>query len=901
MIDLLYNIIIFPLVKIIELNYLFISRLFHNPAVSLLGVNLSINILTLPLYFCAEKWQNLERETQKRLSGKIAHIKKAFSGDEQYMILSTYYRQNHYHPVYALRSSFSLLIQIPFFIAAYSFLSNYEVLDGLSFWFISDLSRPDNLLFAGGGGINLLPFIMTLINVVSCAVYAGDFSLRDKIQLYGIAAVFLVLLYNSPAGLVIYWTVNNIFSLIKNILQKIRHSKRIVYFLICFFVFFLDIYLLFIHQGYIIKRIIVILTVSVLFLLPLLKKIFLSVNKKITGSISPEPAKNQNGIFIFAAVSLFLLTGFVIPASLIASSVPEFSFIENNTSPFPFLFTALSQAAGIFLFWPLCIYFFFSKRVKVFITSFAVFLCLGMLINVFLFPGSYGFLTNTLILSNPGTWASNFSLKLFNIAVLIVLIPLLFFLFSSQKRKNILLPVEIISFAALLCFGSSKAFTISRDFQDYPKEQMEEGHNKNLTPVYNLSSAGRNVVIIMLDRALSCFCSSIFEEKPELHRSWSGFTYYPNCAAFSGWTLFGVPSLTGGYFYTPLNMQDNPKPLVEKNNEALLLLPRIFAGTGYKTSITDPSYANYGWSPDLSIFDPYPEIHAENINSAYVNYWTKNHPDVEVTSVAALLKERLILFSLFKTAPLILRTFIYDRGDWLTVNNRDKKEGKNELTLKAIGNYAVLDYLPKLTNIDSHIPGNIVMIFNEITHDPVFLQSPDYVPVSTVNDKGNGIFSDNPHYHVNMAAYLLLGKWFDYLKKNSVYDNTRIIVVSDHGANTNIDSNGFDLLNGNRLEKYTSLLMVKDFYSRGDINIDNTFMTQADVPILALHGIINYPVNPFTGLPIKNEKDNGVFITTSDKFYYTKHGKYKFNINRDEWLFVHDNIFDPDNWEKAEK
>jgi membrane protein insertase Oxa1/YidC/SpoIIIJ len=446
MIDILYNIIIFPPVKIIEIIYLFISRLFNNPVISLLGVSISINILTLPLYFCAEKWQNLERETQKRLSSKVARIKKAFSGDEQYMILSTYYRQNHYHPVYTMRSSFSLLIQIPFFIAAYSFLSNYEILDGIHFFFISDLSQSDNLL---PGGFNILPLIMTLINIVSCAVYSENFPIRDKIQLYGVAAVFLVLLYNSPAGMVIYWTVNNIFSLVKNILQKVKHSRRIVYFFICFFVFFLDIYLLFIHRGYILKRIIIISTVSILFFLPLFKKIFLSVNKRINNNILPEHEKNQNGIFIFATASLFLLMGFVIPASLIASSVPEFSFIENYTSPFPFLFTVLSQAAGVFLLWPLCLYFFFSGRVKALMTAFSVFLCFGMLINVFLFPGSYGFLTNTLILSNPGTWASNISLKLINITILVLLIPIFFSISFLKKGNNILLPVEIITFFRL--------------------------------------------------------------------------------------------------------------------------------------------------------------------------------------------------------------------------------------------------------------------------------------------------------------------------------------------------------------------------------------------------------------------------------------------------------------------
>jgi hypothetical protein len=30
----------------------------------------------------------------------------------------------------------------------------------------------------------------------------------------------------------------------------------------------------------------------------------------------------------------------------------------------------------------------------------------------------------------------------------------------------------------------------------------------------------------------------------------------------------------------------------------------------------------------------------------------------------------------------------------------------------------------------------------------------------------------------------------------------------------------------------------------------------------------------------------------------TDHGKYTFNIKRDEWLSVHDDIFDSSNWQK---
>jgi hypothetical protein len=70
---------------------------------------------------------------------------------------------------------------------------------------------------------------------------------------------------------------------------------------------------------------------------------------------------------------------------------------------------------------------------------------------------------------------------------------------------------------------------------------------------------------------------------------------------------------------------------------------------------------------------------------------------------------------------------------------------------------------------------------------------------------------------------------------------------------------------------------------------------------LAARSLIQNPVNPFTGKPISTEKQNGVIITVSQRWQLEKHGKNKFTIADNEWLHVHDNIFDPNNWEKAGK
>lgn len=131
MLDFFYNILIYPIELIIEFLFVASEKVFkNNSGISILIVSLAVSIGCLPLYAIAEKLQQKERNIQNKMKDKITSIKKNFSGDEQYMILSTYYRQNNYHPLYALRSSFSLLIQVPFFIAAFSFLSHLGAIEG---------------------------------------------------------------------------------------------------------------------------------------------------------------------------------------------------------------------------------------------------------------------------------------------------------------------------------------------------------------------------------------------------------------------------------------------------------------------------------------------------------------------------------------------------------------------------------------------------------------------------------------------------------------------------------------------------------------------------------------------------------------------------------------------------
>ncbi|MDR2601453.1 MAG: membrane protein insertase YidC [Spirochaetaceae bacterium] len=900
--DFLYNIIIYPIVQIIEFVFVFTQKVFYETGFSVIAVSLAVSVLCLPLYNVAEKWQKIERDVQKKLKPKIDKIKAVFKGDEQYMILSTYYRQNNYHPVYALRNTFSLLIQIPFFIAAYSYLSHLDALKGVDFLFIADMGAPDAVIKMNGASVNLLPILMTVINLASAAVYTKGFAFKEKAQLYVMAALFLILLYNSPAGLVLYWTCNNIFSLFKNCVSKLNIPKYILRYMVAAIMFLLNGYILFFHNGSLSKRLIVICIISFFLLLILfinpLKKFF---NKHVSKLILPGGVLEKKRTFIGSALILFLLSGLAAPSALISSSVAEFMFIPPYSSPLPFIGATMLKSAGFFLVWCAAVYFFFSKKVKIAITLVFLFLTPAALICVFAFPGNYGFITTTLIFSdvkNPSA-----ALHILNMAAVLAAAALYIYI-AASKLKIIFYSMQTIIIITLAAFGVGNVIKIQTEFSQTAALNNEEANvaENRIKPVYRLSKNGKNVIVIMLDRGISGYVPYIFEEKPELRESFAGFTYYPNCVSLGGYTLLGLPALFGGYEYAPNGMQEQSgRSLLEKYNEAMLVLPRLFTENGFSVTVTDPTYAGFSSSPDLSIYNEYPGIHAENLHGMFLPYWQEKHSSLELISISDLLKYNLIRFSFFKMSPTLLRIFIYDKGNWLST--KDFTEGNNEITRDTLDNYSMLEMLNEITVVDDSEKDVYVALTNDLTHEPAFLQPPDYIPSNVITNKGPSPFADEDHYHVNMASLIMLGKWFDYMKALGIYDNTRIIIASDHGwyHNTKLPYN-FTLPNGSSLVMFNSLLMVKDFSSGepDEIKTDYTFMTQADVPYLASVGLSD-AVNPFTKASLFNDKKDWMTVCTAHEWKSPDRRVRIWNIDSNEWLRVCNNIFDPKNWEAVKK
>jgi len=884
----LYTIILYPLVQIIEIAFMIFDKLFDNTGIAIIGVSFTVTLLCLPLYIVAEHWQQIQRDTENKLKPGIDRIKAVFKGDEQYMILNTFYKQNHYHPMMALRSSFGLLIQVPFFMAAYNCLSSLPALQGQSFLFIKDMAKPDALFSIGSFDVNILPIAMTVINIIAGAIYTKGFAFKDKAQIYGMALLFLVILYTSPSGLVLYWTMNNVFSLIKNIFYKLKNPIKVLYYLMCIGIVAVDIFILFIYDGgaSLTKRLCAVVPLTCLIAIPfVIKGINYLLDNHLQVIINNK--KDRFLLFFFSAIAITILTGLVLPSQLISSSVQEFSNIENYGNPNSFLLYSFFQNFGFFIFWSMCIYFLFGKRIQTIISC--IFSCglILSIINAFVFTGNYGSMDVTLKFidgfSNP-----SMIYILLNLIVLLIITVGIFVLFKFKNKIASNLSLVISVAFVVLCFVNIR--TINKEYNDFNKNKDTPVIN-DLTAQFSLSKTQKNVVVFMLDRAKSNYFESILKDQPYIKESFEGFTYYPNTISANSHTLIGSPGLYGGYEYLPSEMNKRKEvKLIDKHNEALLLMPRIFTEQAdFNATVSDLSWGNYSYVSDLSFMSEYPKIDYKHLFGKYSGKFSKEVIGNKIpSSLGACISRNLLFVSIFRVLPTIVRPVVYYKGSWLSSEITDD--------LNSVTDYlSELFYLSKITDFNSTKP-SFICIGNEATHSNINISSLGLIPTESL------AYPNSDAYDINTVCLKYLADWFNYLRQNDVWDNTKIIIVADHamGYGTNSDK-GYDntkYANGRHKDELHPILLVKDFNSQEPVQTDMTFMSNADVPTLALKDIVNNPVNPFTGKIVSNEaKKDGVYITSSDIFMpHHNNNDYYFNIKDNEWFKVKDNIFIDSNW-----
>lgn len=900
------TILLGPLKLLFEIIFQLASRFVNHPGLSIVFLSLIMNLLVLPLYKRADAMQEESRDIEAKLHDGVSHIKKVFTGDERMMILQTYYRQNNYKPTNALNGSISLLLEIPFFMAAYQFLSNLQTLNGVSLGPIADLGMPDGMLVIGGIAINLLPIIMTIVNVISSAIYLRGFPLKTKIQLYGMAIFFLVFLYKSPSGLVFYWTLNNVFSLLKTIFYKIKNPRIVLRILAAVAGWGMIAFGGFIYNTESIKRKVFLVVIGFLLQLPALLPILKNI---VCSHVEHREVQPNQKLFTLASFFLTVFVGGVIPSTYIAASPQEYVDITYFHNPLWYIVSTLCLATGTFMVWLRVFYWLASKKGKVVFDKLVWVLCGLMLVNYMFFGTKLGIISSSLQYEN----GLLFSIEEQLVNVLVMLIVAFIMYIGITKFSKLTVPVLLTGVLAFITMSAINVVTIKQSVDKLAIEQTTE------KPNFQFSKTGKNVVVLMLDRAPGVYIPYLFNESPVLKEQFAGFTYYSNTISFGGYTNFGTPALMGGYEYTPVELNKrNEESLASKHNEAVKLMPVLFSEKGYDVTVCDPAYANYQWIPDLTVFDEYPDI------KSYITKGAFSSPGQKEEAIKNN-QRNFFCFSIMKSMPLFAQSTIYSGG---TYNQVSIASSVNYSTQTRQGNsvaegiskafmdcYNVLANISNITRITEDKTNTFLFMSNDTTHEPTLLKEPEYVPMEYIDNTkydaenterftvGGSTLNMTEqkqvvHYQTNMAAMMQLGKWFDYLRENDVYDNTKIIIVSDHGEPlSHLDELvfGSEAETHKNVEFYYPLLMVKDFGSK-EFSVSNEFMTNADVPTLATKDLIQNPINPFTGNAINSHEKaaHDQFVIISNKWdVMTNNGNCFLPA---KWASVKEDLWKKENW-----
>jgi YidC/Oxa1 family membrane protein insertase len=199
-----------PLLHVLK----FLNRFTGNYGVDIILMTVVIKVLFIPL----TKRSFESMRAMQKLQPQMAKIREKYKDDSETMnkeIMELYRR----HKVNPLGGCLPMVLQIPVFIGLYSALMNAVELRHAPFMlWINDLSAPDRL------GSVQLPFVqhpgipvLTLLMGVSMFLQqwmspsAGD-PQQQKVMMI-MPLMFTFMFVNYPAGLALYWLVNNVLTI----------------------------------------------------------------------------------------------------------------------------------------------------------------------------------------------------------------------------------------------------------------------------------------------------------------------------------------------------------------------------------------------------------------------------------------------------------------------------------------------------------------------------------------------------------------------------------------------------------------------------------------------------------------------------------------------------------------
>lgn len=591
------------------------------------------------------------------------------------------------------------------------------------------------------------------------------------------------------------------------------------------------------------------------------------------------------------SIIITFITSFLVPFQFLIAAPNDYilslNFILNFLIIVFLIFLTLVSFSSIF--------FVFSKKFAINLLNFILLLAL---ISLYLSP-SPDVIDDNLFRDEELILKKNYFLNFFIISLSLILTLIIKYKFQNLKFRILVL---------LLCFP----FFCSNILDLYIKKIGIFKIEKNILKIQDFSTDNSleisdnqtNIIIMMLDMFAGGGIEKIFKSNRNLSSKFQDYIWYPDTLSVGRSTVVSELAIIAGHKKSApyINFKNIINPTHSDSIEgmwemAFNELGNLTRTGNVKLNIWAPNPYTKGYSQILDQFRV-KEINIKCIDDykiykKYKQNLKKKPKLLEITQA----------YGVFYLLPPFTKKYFYKSYLWSffqssfyhIINPKQKNINlMNNINFNAKEKFKLINSIKNI-KITKTQQKTITYINSNFTHSPFATSKKCFenVDIKKLVLDTNKVTKEFSHYQNMICALEIISNLSSVLKEQNAYDNTVIILVSDHDNDGKILSKKLDK---NIIKGYgpQALLMIKHLKSNHTFKTDKSLMSNKDIiKIVRCYLKLNVKENNLC-LPKISKRFR---FTTSTPSHITYQNYHTFKINRISR--VKGNMFLTENWEET--
>ncbi len=540
------------------------------------------------------------------------------------------------------------------------------------------------------------------------------------------------------------------------------------------------------------------------------------------------------GIYFLAVAGVVGLVCIVVPITTFLTSPGEISIHLD------YLLKVNARDAMVIVYVAAALYALaWKSRVRTTLTFLAMGAFFLAILYAFVLPFGYPVMTGLTFEQVPISAMERLLRSLADAAIVVVVGAILWLVLKRVGGRAILVAMAMVTVSMAI----AATISVSRD-QVGGAGGPQAASTLSDRPL-RFSRTQPNVLILFLDRFMGSYVESILESDPQVAQRLSGFTWFPRTVSAGENSIAGLHPMLGGYDYTPVEMNARGKPLRELSVESFSILPYNFSRKGYQVNVVSPRGLGFTMAGDCKY------LQMDGVTCTHIPSFVATRKAAEMgfplnDLATSNYADLLVLLGSMRGAPYTMKEVLRVAGPWRPFLDHSAGTTFRE--------WAELEAFAELTSTDAQQP-TFNFISNLLPHEPYFMnegcmpqQMPFEVEAEEVKRRGHASLFSLQHAIAARCALLSVVRYMDFLKSEGVYDNTKIVIVSDHGIVGNVEDTSVRARAGgtaaNIFVRLRPVMLVKEIGAAGGLQVSEQFLPNAEVPRIVCKEIGGC-VNPY--------------------------------------------------------